>query len=281
MEIFKNHNYAFVKLLAFRIQISLAYQIMAVVVGWHIYEITRDPLSLGLIGLAEVIPYFASALVAGHAVDHYYSRRLFGTLASVLLFINAFTLTALSLGWLNGEATLWIYGSIIFTGFARAFIAPSYNTLFAIIVPRKQFVKAASLGTTAFQAGLVLGPAESHKNWETIFNQSDIGIIKLSTSNKISDLNKKASQEINLDRKDALNQGIESIFDKSTLETIQNKIGYSNNDSKINAHKISGILKRRDKDISKSQKIVEFILFVDNREENNPNTMVIFTDIKT
>ncbi len=159
MEIFKYHNYAFAKLLAFRIQISLAYQIMAVVVGWHIYEITRDPLSLGLIGLAEVIPYFACALFAGHAVDHYYSRRLFGVLAAVLLFINALTLTALSIGWLNGEATLWIYGSIAFTGFARAFIAPSYNTLFAIIVPRKQFVKAASIGTTAFQAGLVLGPA--------------------------------------------------------------------------------------------------------------------------
>lgn len=159
MEIFKNHNYAFVKLLAFRIQISLAYQIMAVVVGWHIYEITHDPLSLGLIGLAEVIPYFASALVAGHAIDHYYNRRLFGVLAAILLFINTFTLTALSIGWLSGEATLWIYGSIAFTGFARAFIAPCYNTLFAIVVPRKQFVKAASLGATAFQAGLVIGPA--------------------------------------------------------------------------------------------------------------------------
>lgn len=122
---------------------------------------------------------------------------------------------------------------------------------------------------------------ESHKNWEAIFNQSDIGIIKLSTSNKISDLNKKASQEINLDRKDALNQGLESIFDKSTLETINNKIGYNNNHSKIKAHKISGILKTGDKDISKIKKIVEFILFVDNREENNPNTMIIFTDIKT
>jgi len=76
-----------------------------------------------------------------------------------LLFINTFTLTALSIGWLNGEATLWIYGSIAFTGFARAFIAPCYNTLFAIVVPRKQFVKAASLGATAFQAGLVIGPA--------------------------------------------------------------------------------------------------------------------------
>ena len=159
MDIFKYHNHAFVKLLAFRIQISLSYQIMAVVVGWHIYEITHDTLSLGLIGLAEVIPYFASALFAGHAVDHFYSRRLFGVLAAALLFINAFTLTALSLGWLGGNATLWIYGSIAFTGLARAFIAPSYNTLFAIILPRKQFARAAGIGTTAFQTGLVLGPA--------------------------------------------------------------------------------------------------------------------------
>lgn len=159
MEIFRYHNYAFVKLLAFRIQISLAYQIMAVVVGWHIYELTRDPLALGLVGLAEVIPYFASALFAGHAVDHYYTRRTFGTLAAVLLFITAFSLVALSMGWLQGNATHWIYGSIMFTGFARAFIAPSYNTLFAIIIPRQQFARAAGLGTTAFQTGLVIGPA--------------------------------------------------------------------------------------------------------------------------
>lgn len=159
MEIFRYHNYAFVKLLAFRIQISLAYQMMAVVVGWHIYELTRDPLALGLVGLAEVIPYFASALFAGHAVDHHYTRRTFAALAAMLLLITAFSLVALSVGWVQGDATHWIYGAIMFTGFARAFIAPSYNTLFAIIIPRKQFVRAAGLGTTAFQTGLVVGPA--------------------------------------------------------------------------------------------------------------------------
>ena len=159
MDLFKYHNYAFAKLLAFRIQMVLAYQIMAVVVGWHIYEITRDPLSLGLIGLAEVIPYFASALFAGHAVDHLYSRRRFGALAAFLLMINAFTLTALALGWLDGNVTLWIYGSIAFTGIARAFIAPSYSTLFAIILPREEYVRAAGIGTATFQVGLVLGPA--------------------------------------------------------------------------------------------------------------------------
>jgi predicted MFS family arabinose efflux permease len=157
--IFTQHHYAFERLLAFRVQIVLAYQIMAVTVGWHIYEITHDTLSLGLIGLAEVIPYFCCALFAGHAVDHYCSRRFFGTLAPVLLFINAFTLTAISLGWIGSDATLWIYGSIALTGVARAFIAPSYTTLFAIIIPREHFAKATSIGSSLFQAGLVVGPA--------------------------------------------------------------------------------------------------------------------------
>jgi hypothetical protein len=133
------HQFAFPKLLAYRVQMVLAYQILAVTVGWHIYEITRDPFSLGLIGLAEVIPYFATALFAGHAVDHHFSRRGFGMLAAALLCINAATLVLLTQGWLGGSASLWIYGSIAMTGFARAFIAPSYNTLFALIIPRGSF----------------------------------------------------------------------------------------------------------------------------------------------
>lgn len=158
-QIFSYHHHAFLKLLAYRILIVLAYQIMAVVVGWHIYEITHDTLALGLIGLAEVIPYFGCALFAGHAVDHHYSRRLFGVLAAVMLCINALTLTALSLGWVSGDASLWIYGSITFTGIARAFIAPSYSTLFAIILPREEYARASGIGSAVFQAGLVIGPA--------------------------------------------------------------------------------------------------------------------------
>ncbi|MGZ8258647.1 MAG: MFS transporter, partial [Methylotenera sp.] len=161
-QIFTYHNHAFLKLLAFRIQIVLAYQIMAVVVGWHIYEITHDTLSLGLIGLAEVIPYFGSALFAGHAVDHHYSRRMFGVLSAVMLGINAIILTAISMGWivnsLGGNATLWIYGSIAFTGIARAFIGPSYGTLFAIILPRTEYARASGIGSAVLQVGLVIGP---------------------------------------------------------------------------------------------------------------------------
>jgi MFS family permease len=158
MDIQPLRNRAFLKLLAFRIQIVLSYQIVAVVVGWHIYELTRDPLALGLVGLAEVIPYFSCALFAGYAVDHH-SRRLFGVMACLMLFLNALTLLGVAAGYVAGDPTWWIYGSIVLTGIARAFIGPSYNALFALILPRKQYARAAGLGTSIFQAGLVVGPA--------------------------------------------------------------------------------------------------------------------------
>ncbi len=158
MKIFGNSNPAFIKLLSFRISIVLAYQIIATVVGWHIYELTHEPLALGLVGLAEVIPYFCCALFAGYAVDHY-SRRLFGVLACLILFFNALTLVAVAAGLIVGNPTLWIYGSIAVTGLARAFISPSYNAMFALILPRDHYARASGLGSSVLQLGLVIGPA--------------------------------------------------------------------------------------------------------------------------
>ena len=63
-------------LLAYRIGAMLSYQIVAVAVGWQLYQRTGDPLALGLVGLAEVLPYFCVAPFAGHLVDHLRRRRL-------------------------------------------------------------------------------------------------------------------------------------------------------------------------------------------------------------
>ena len=150
-------NRSFLILLAFRIQIVLAYQIIVVVVGWHIYELTHDALALGLIGLAEVIPYFCCALFAGYAVDHY-SRRMFGVLAALVISLNALVLAATTVT-VQSNPSMWIYGSIACGGLARAFIGPSYTALFALILPRDQYARAAGIGSSVFQAGLVIGPA--------------------------------------------------------------------------------------------------------------------------
>lgn len=158
MRFFGNSNPAFLKLLSFRVLIVLAYQIIAIVVGWHIYELTHDTLALGLIGLAEVLPYFGSALFAGYAVDHY-SRRWFALAACLLMGLTALLLAAVAEGWIAIKPALWIYAAIASTGVARAFIGPSYSALFALVLQREQYARAAGIGSSAFQFGLVVGPA--------------------------------------------------------------------------------------------------------------------------
>ena len=148
----------FLLLIAFRVQIVLAYQIVMVVVGWHIYDLTHDALALGLIGLAEVIPYFCCALFAGYAIDHY-SRRLFGVLACLVTCAYSLVLAATTTNILHDNQSWWIYGAIACGGFARAFIGPTYNALFALILSRNQYARAAGLGSSIFQSGMVLGPA--------------------------------------------------------------------------------------------------------------------------
>src|SRR6478752_10258410 len=85
-------NRGFTGLLTYRLLAMLSYQIVAVTVGWHVYELTRDPLALGLVGLAEVIPYFCVAPFAGYLVDHLRRRRL-GAVACVGLAVTALLLT--------------------------------------------------------------------------------------------------------------------------------------------------------------------------------------------
>jgi len=151
-------NVNFVNLLLFRLLIVFSYQVVAVVVGWHIYQITHNPFSLGLIGLAEVIPYISTALFAGYAIDHH-SRRMFGVFASMVLMLNALVLSAVAHGYIGSDSALWIYCSIACVGLARAFIGPTYSSLFALVVKREEFGRAASVGSSVLQSGLVLGPA--------------------------------------------------------------------------------------------------------------------------
>ena len=151
-------NLNFFKLLSYRVCMVFSYQIMAVVVGWHLYRLTHDPLALGLVGLAEIIPYFCSALFAGYMVDHY-SKKNFAILSSIILMLSSLTLAAVGSEIITTSPTLVIYGSICLVGLGRAFIAPSYSSIFAIILPRKEYGKASGIGSSAFQIGLVSGPA--------------------------------------------------------------------------------------------------------------------------
>lgn len=144
--------------LAYRIFAMLSYQIVAVTVGWHIYEVTRNPFSLGLVGLAEVLPFFCVAPFAGYLVDHLPRRRL-GMVACGGLVMTALVLTAVAQGWLPFHGVWPIYAAIALTGMVRAFLSPIYNALFARVLERTQYARGAGLGAVVFQTGMVVGPA--------------------------------------------------------------------------------------------------------------------------
>ncbi|MGH8054276.1 MAG: MFS transporter [Stenotrophomonas sp.] len=148
----------FAQLLMYRIAAMLSYQIVAVTVGWHIYEITRNPFSLGLIGLAEVLPFFCVAPFAGYLVDHLPRRKL-GMAATLGLIATAAVLAAVAMNWLPVKGVWPIYLAIALTGMVRAFLSPIYNALFARVLAREQFARGAGFGSVVFQAGMVIGPA--------------------------------------------------------------------------------------------------------------------------
>ncbi len=151
-------NRGFIGLLVYRLLAMLSYQIVAVTVGWHIYQITRDALALGLIGLTEVVPYFCFALFAGYAVDHMRRRRL-GMYACLGLLLTTLTLAGVASGRIPSFGTLTIYAAIAVNGVVRAFLAPVYTALFARVLPREQYARGAGIGSVVMQTGLVLGPA--------------------------------------------------------------------------------------------------------------------------
>lgn len=152
------HGVGFRWLMLYRICTLFSYQIVAVTVGWHVYGITGDPWSLGLVGLAEVIPFFCVAPFSGYLVDHLPRRKL-GAAACLGLAANASALTLIAVDVLPLHGLWPIYLAIAVGGVGRSFLGPVYNALFARALKREQFARGASLGSVVFQGGLVLGPA--------------------------------------------------------------------------------------------------------------------------
>lgn len=147
---------AFKTLLLYRIGATLSYQIMMVAVGWHLYEITNSVISLGLVGLAELVPYFILALYAGYAVDRH-SRKLIAAIACLLHIAAGLFLAAVALNWLTPPVPL-IYSAVAFLGLARALLRPSYQAIFGQIIPRDQLTKYTAYASSAFQICVVAGP---------------------------------------------------------------------------------------------------------------------------
>ncbi|MCC5815165.1 MAG: MFS transporter [Leptospira sp.] len=159
LQIFRIRDFRFY--LFSRLLFVIAVQMQAVVVGWQVYEITKDPLALGMIGLAEALPSIAVALYAGHLADMIPRKRIAMSAVFVLVVCS---LLLWYFSWDNQRlllevGTYPIYLVIILSGFARGFIAPSLFAFMTQIVPRELYPQSAAWSGTSFQIGAVTGPA--------------------------------------------------------------------------------------------------------------------------
>lgn len=144
-----------------RVCVTMAIQIQAVVVGWQVYEITKDPLSLGLIGLAEAIPSIAVALYAGHVADVVPRKRIIMVGLATLLLCSAALLffTTDPGAFVFQWGVVPIYSVIFLSGIARGFISPALFAFMPQLVPRDVFPNAITWNSTLWEFAAIAGPA--------------------------------------------------------------------------------------------------------------------------
>jgi MFS family permease len=146
-----------------RFAMVFAWTMQFIVIEWEVYSLTKDPISLGIIGLMEVIPAVLTALFAGHIVDQSEKRGLLikciigFSIVSLGLFLITWPLVIkdLSLNFILYS----IYFLVFVGGVIRAFIGPTIFSLFSLLVPKKIYPNAATWSSSMWQMGAVVGPA--------------------------------------------------------------------------------------------------------------------------
>ena len=163
----KNDPYAALRIKEFNIFLLLRFALVFgwsmqfIVIEWQVYALTKNPLSLGIIGLCEFLPAFLLAPFAGHIVDKKEKRNLFA------ICIALFSLISFGLFWLTSEhiETSWqtntvlyaIYSLVFFGGVLRAFFGPTIFSLIALLVPKKIYPNAATWSSSTWKGASVFG----------------------------------------------------------------------------------------------------------------------------
>jgi len=134
----------------------LAAQMQWVAVGWYLYDLTRDPMTLGWAGLAAFVPIALLTLPAGDLADRadrrlvLFAAHLIQALAAALLLVLVAVKTS---------ATWPFYGALVLSGTTRALAGPASKSLAPLLVPREQFAQSVAWGTSAQQIAIITGPA--------------------------------------------------------------------------------------------------------------------------
>jgi MFS family permease len=165
----KNDPYAALKFKEFntflliRFAMVFAWSMQFIIIEWEVYRITKSALSLGVIGLMEIIPAVAMALFAGHIVDQ---KEKKGLLFKCILGFSVISLGLFLITWpqitagLSTSSILYtIYFFVFLGGIVRSFLGPTVFSLLALIVPKKAYSNAATWSSSVWQVGSVVGPA--------------------------------------------------------------------------------------------------------------------------
>src|SRR5215204_4879197 len=141
-----------------------------VLLGWKLYEVTGSKLSIGILGLSEVIPAVLLALPAGVKVDRSNKQRLI-SICMALYFLLMMGLLLVTSQWFTSEISSlgktsskqimqWlIYGLVFCTGAIRAYSSPAINAFLAQLVPQESLVRAISINSMTWLMAAVTGPA--------------------------------------------------------------------------------------------------------------------------
>ncbi len=149
-------NREFTRFLAARFLATLAVQMQTVAVGWQVYEVTRNPLDLGLVGLSQFLPFVLLILPAGHLADSRDRRRILGACFALEC---ACALLLLGFAAQGLESARPVFAVMVLFGIARAFAMPTGQALLPNLVPRAQFGTAVALNSSTWQVSTIAGPA--------------------------------------------------------------------------------------------------------------------------
>jgi MFS family permease len=143
--------------------ITAAILIQEVLLGYELYLITHDPLSLGLIGLAEAVPFISLALFGGHLADRLEKTALMEQSLAVIMLGSALlallTFPALRAHLSESVLITAFYGTAFLLGLARGIYAPAASSLKAFLVPRELYPNSSAWISSFWQAGAIIGPA--------------------------------------------------------------------------------------------------------------------------
>jgi MFS family permease len=147
---------SFVQFWLARLCATIGYQMLALLIGWKVYEITGSAFDLGLVGLIQFTPAVVLTLLIGHAADRY-DRRLIIRVAQSVYAVAAALITGAMLAGVLSRDLLFL--AVFMIGCARAFEMPTAHSLVPALVPPRMLSRAIAAWTSANQVAVICGPA--------------------------------------------------------------------------------------------------------------------------